>query len=269
MNTKANTLSLGRITITFAATESQPRSLEAIARLAASFSSEVSGVFIEDLEMLRAARLPFALEVCRATNRVKPADLVEIERSLKQKAVTARQLIADTAEQSGIKWNFKVVRQRTASAVLELAQGTDVIVFSSATSKQHRQRVRKEELFHSVHHELNGDSIVALLDNSEAGGKALEFAHKLAEFRHIPLSAVVIDAQQVGLDKLVHQLQRESGERIAHLQVLCNPRFSEIVTTASAFHPVALVLPTTLIDGSTERIRKFEELIDCPILIVN
>ena len=269
MNTKPNALSLGRITITFAATESQPRSLEAITRLAARYSSEVSGVFIEDSDMLRAIRLPFALEVCRATNRVKPADLIEIERSLKQRAVSARQLITDTAEQSGIKWNFKVIRQRTASAVLELAQGSDVIVFSSATSNQHRQRVTKEEVSRSPHHPLNGDSIVVLLDDSVAGAKAAEFAHKFAELRQILLSAVVIDTQQEGLDKRVHRLLQESRYRVAHIQALCNPGFSEVVTTASALHPVALVLPATLIDGSSERIREFEEQIDCPILIVN
>ena len=269
MNTKPNALSLGRITITFSATESQPHSLDAITRLAARFSSEVSGVFIEDSDMLRAARLPFALQVCRATNRVRPADLVEIERSLKQRAVSARQLISDTAEQSGVNWNFKVVRQRTASAVLELAQGSDVIVFSSATSKQYRQRVTKEDVLRSTHLSLNGDSIVVLLDDSIAGAKAAELAIKLAELHQIPLSAVAIDYQQEGLDKLVRESLQANRDRVAHIQALCNPRFSEIVTTASALHPLALILPATLIDGSSARIREVEELIDCPILIVN
>ncbi len=269
MKTQSKALALGRITITFAATESQPRSLEAITRLAASFSSEVSGVFIEDSDMLRAARLPFALEVCRATNRVRPADLVEIERSLNQRAVSARQLITDTAQQSGIKWNFKVVRQRTASAVLELAQGSDVIVFSSATPKRHRQRLTRVDAIRSTHHLQTADPIAVLLDDSIAGAKAAEFAHKLAELRQVSLSAIAIDSQQKGLDKLVDQLQQESTSRVADIQTLCNPRFSEIVTTACTLHPLALVLPGTLIDGSSERIREFEELMDCPILIVN
>jgi hypothetical protein len=261
-------LSLKRITIAFAAAESQPHSLDAIARLAADFEAEVSGVFIEDADMLRAARLPFAVEVCRATNVVRRVDSGAIERGLKKRAAAARKLIVEAAERSGARWSFEVVRRRKASAVLELAKATDVTVFAAATSFRLRPRVARDATRSATHQSSGGESIVVLVDRSAAAGRAIQIAHKLAEMRGIPVRAVLVAASKVGLDRLTERLQRTGRLDSSHIQGLCRPQFSAIAEAARVQRPAVVVLPIALVEGSTERVHALEQALENPILIV-
>jgi len=268
MRRKSGALSIERITVAFAATDPQPRSLEAIATLAAGHKAEVSCVFIEDIDMLRAARLPFALEVCRATNLVRSIDSGEIERSLKKRATAARKLFAETAERSGAKWSFEVVRERTASAVLKLAKGTDVTMFSAATSLRYRGPVVSDRTKGTELLSPDAGSIVVLVDRSAASSRAVQVAHKLADVRGIPLHALVVAATKAGLDRLSGQLQRTGEVEASHIHGLCNPQFDDIATAARAYCPAAMVLPIAQVEASSERIHDLEASIENPILIV-
>jgi nucleotide-binding universal stress UspA family protein len=268
MSKKPRTLSLERITVAFAATDPQPHSLEAIATLAAGHKAKISCVFIEDADMLRAARLPFALEVCRATNVVRRIDPREIERSLKKRATAARKLFAETAERSGAKWSFEVVRKRTASAVLELAKDTDVTMFSAATSLRSRGGTASQTSKSAKLLSPDDESIVVLVDRSAASSRAVQVAHKLAEVRGIPLHAVVVAATRAGLDRLSGQLQRTGEIEASHIHGLCNPQFDDIAAAARACCPAAMVLPIAQVQVASERIRELEASIENPILIV-
>jgi hypothetical protein len=265
---KPTTLAVNRITIAFALNESPTHALETIAKLAAGYEAEVSCVFIEDADMLRAAGLPFALEVCRATNLVRRVDSSEVERGLKERASAARKLVAEAAELTGAKWSFEVLRQRTAIALLDLAKRTDVMMFAAATSLRSPSRVAPQATISAIHHPSLDESIVVLVDRSAASGRALQVAHKLAEIRHIPVRAVIIAATNAGLDRLRGQLQRMGGVDAAHIRSLCRPQFSDVAAAASAARPATVVLPIALIAGSSERIHALEEAIDSPILIV-
>lgn len=261
-------LSFERIVIAFATVESQRHSLESIARLAAGHNAEVSGVFIEDADMLRAASLPFALEVCRATNIVRRVDSDEIERGLRERALVARKLVAETARQSGAKWSFQVVRQRTATAVLDLARETDVTVLSTTSSSRYRDQTMPRKGNFAGRTAYPGESIVVLFDQSAASGRAILLAHKLAEIRRLPIRAVVVAASQEDLDRLTGQLQRTVGLDSSLIHRLRRPNFGEILSSIHALHPAATVLPLALVKGSSERIHGLEQAIDNPILIV-
>ena len=268
MKKEPGTLSLQRISVALATPGSRTQSLDAIAGLAAIHGAQVSYVFIEDADMLRAARLPFALEVCRATNVVRRVDSSEIERGLRECAVAIRKLVAETAERAGARWSFEVVRQRTATAILELAKRTDVTVFTAATSLPYQGPVAPEVAKNTDHFPAAGESIVVLVDRSAASGRAVQVAHSLAEMHGIAIHAVVAAGTRPGLDRLNAQLRRTTDLDAAHIQDLYRPEFSDIVAAARARRPAAAVLPITLVKGSSERIRELEDAIDNPILIV-
>lgn len=266
MSKKTGTVTLRRFAVAFGTPESHSNHLDAIAKLAAGFEAEVSSVFIEDADMLRAARLPFALEVCRATNMVRRVDCDEIERALKERATAARKLIEETAARTGTKWSFEVVRRQTAAAVLEIARGTDVTMFSAATATRYRDEA--PAVSGRAGPATAGGAIVVLVDRSAASGRAVQVAGKLAEVRGIPLYAVVCAATRAGADRLTAQLLRSGWFDAAHIESLCAAAFSDIAAAARAHRPAAVVLPIAQLEGSVERIDEFDAAVESPILIV-
>ncbi len=253
-----------RITIALEA-QTHAHSLEAMAKLAASLEAELLGVFIEDTDILQAARLPFALEVCRATNIVRSVDSEELERELKMHAERARNLIAELAVRSGARWSFEVVRQRTASAVLELAQETDVTMYAAAAAYRY-SAARTAATSIAIGHQ-SADSIVALIDRSAASNRVMQIAHRLAKIHGVPIHAVTIAASRAGLARLAERLHR-SELGTAPIHGLCRPEFDDITTEVRSRSPATVVLPISLVKGSAERVQKLREAVDHPVVIV-
>ncbi len=266
MTAKSRSLKLERIA--FATTESEPHALETIVALTAGKTTEVSCVFIEDIDLLRAAQLPFALEVCRATNVVRRTSSSEVERGLRERAASAKRLVLQTAEQAGAKWSFEVIRQRTASAVLELAKRTDITMFSAAGSLRYGDPAISQ-LRSGLQPLPSADaSIVVLVDRSAASARAVQVAEKLAAVRRLPVRVVVVTATKAGVERLVEKLRRINGMELVKLNYLLRPDFNDIVRTVRANHPAAVVLPLSQIEDSSDRIHELEEAIGNPILIV-
>jgi hypothetical protein len=79
----------------------------------------------------------------------------------------------------------------------------------------------------------------------------------------------VVAATKAGVERLTAQLHRSGHVDAAHIEGLCRPQFGDIAAAASARHPAAVVLPITLVEGSSDRIGELEEAVENPILIVN
>jgi len=185
-----------------------------------------------------------------------------------RRAAAAQKLVADAARQSGARWSFQVVRQRTATAVLDLARQTDVTVFSTATFSHYRGQAMPEKTGPAARTAPVGESIVAVYDRTAAGDRAMQLAHRLAELRHLPVHAVVVADSPELLDRLTDQLQRAGGLDASHIHSLRGPKFGDIVLAMQAWRPAAAILPLALVEGSSERIHDLEKAIDQPILIV-
>ena len=264
MTKRSNTFPLHRVAIAMMDDTSDTTSLEVISKLAAKAQAEMSGVFIEDLEMLRAARLPFAREICQITNTVRPADVTNIERALKQYANTARARIAALASRSGAHWTFEVVRKNRASAVLELARGTDVTFFSSRATFQQHSLTRSSNLALSEPHR----PVVVIVDRSVSGNHAAQIAKQLAAESELPIFAIVPAANEAGADELVDRLTQQEGYERKNVQILLRPTFSQIIDTTRGLHPSTVIVPITLIEDSPARIEELEHQLDHCILLV-
>jgi nucleotide-binding universal stress UspA family protein len=241
--------------------------LEIIALLATGYGADVDCFLIEDADMLGAAGLPFALEVCRATNVVRPVNSQEIERGLKKRASTIRKLVAETSARSGKNWSFEILRRRTTSALLELAKQTDVMMFAAASStrftpwRQGAQMSAKEQA-------SGGTSIVVLVEQSSASDRAVQVAHKLSELRGIPIHALVVADSDADLHELSKKLHVAVDISSTHIHWLRNTEFGHVADRARALRPAAIVVPRTLVKGSSARIRTLEETVESPVLVV-
>ena len=258
-------LSIERIAIAFRAPGAERDAVDTATTLAKGFHAEVSGVFIEDLEMLRAAQLPIALELCRTTNLIRPVISSEIELALNSSAAAARRIVSDTAQKIGTKWTFSIVRQHIASAILELAKATDVTVYAIETLVPQRPRSVKTS---STMPSLQRETIVVFLDHSAASKRALTIAKALSETLHMPITPIIIATNTADSEKIYKILEDKDASLTRHVELLQCPQFAMLVSAARSHQPAAVVLPISILNGLSQRINELEATLGRSIVIV-
>ena len=89
---------------------------EAVARFARELEAELLGLFIEDVELLRFASLPFAREVGLASASLLAMSLEGLERQMRAQARLVEDALAAILGPSP-GWSFRVERATPASVV--------------------------------------------------------------------------------------------------------------------------------------------------------
>jgi len=84
--------------------------LEAAGGLARSLDAELVGLFVEDLDLLRFAALPFAREIGFASAARRRLDPASLERDLRAHAAEAERRLAQVAARAQVPSAFRVAR---------------------------------------------------------------------------------------------------------------------------------------------------------------
>src|SRR5215470_14508659 len=126
---------LHRILVALDASTHSMAALAAAVQLAAAMEAELEGLFVEDINLLRLAGLPFAREV-RHTASLEALDSPRMERALRAQAAQAREALAAAAGRAQVHWSFRVVRGQVAQEVLAAAAQVDLVTLG----KQGRSR---------------------------------------------------------------------------------------------------------------------------------
>jgi hypothetical protein len=122
---------------------------EAVARLAEEMQAELLGLFIEDVELLRFAALPFAAEVGFPSAVRRSVDLAGLERQMRTQAAGLRQALAVALDPTAVSWSFRVARASPENAVeAALAEGyaPALIIPPRGDPRAERRVLRRPEL---------------------------------------------------------------------------------------------------------------------------
>jgi len=131
---------------------------EAVARLAQELQAELLGLFIEDVELLRFAALPFAAEVGFPSASRRAMDVGALERQMRAQARALEGALAAILGPAPAGWSFRVERATPASAVeAALAEGMApaLLIPPGANPRAERRVLRRPE--------LSGEALRALL----------------------------------------------------------------------------------------------------------
>ena len=120
-------MSFRRILVALDASPHSLAALEAASEMAARTEAELLGLFVEDINLLRLAGLPFAREVGFPSAISRELDIVAMERALKVVAARARQAITTAAERARIRWSFRVARGSVVTELLSAALEADLL----------------------------------------------------------------------------------------------------------------------------------------------
>ena len=112
------------------AIDASPQSLSALdtaAQIAAHLQIELAGLFVEDINVLKTAALPFTREVNRLSGDVHPVDQERIVRQLKSQARQAQVALEKVALQRQVKFSFRVVRGRVTQELEAATEEVDLV----------------------------------------------------------------------------------------------------------------------------------------------
>ena len=103
-------------------------SLNAAAELARRMHADLTGIFVEDLNLLRMAALPCSHEIRIYTDEPEKIDLLQLERSLKRQAREAESALQHIAKEFMVEHSFRVCRGMVPAEVILAAHEADLLV---------------------------------------------------------------------------------------------------------------------------------------------
>lgn len=116
-----------RILVALDASSGSLAALEEAAMLASRLEAELWGLFVEDIDLLNLAALPFSREAPALARVGRLLDPATVERELRCKAGQARRAIERVALSRRLRWSFRVARGRVESEIRTAAQEVDLI----------------------------------------------------------------------------------------------------------------------------------------------
>jgi nucleotide-binding universal stress UspA family protein len=109
--------------------------LEAAAELAQTLQAELIGIFVEDVNLLKLAGLPFAQEIHFPKATTHKLDTIIMEKRLQEQAHRAKEIMRQIAERELLDWTFRVARGVVTAELLAAAMDADMLVLGR-TSRQ-------------------------------------------------------------------------------------------------------------------------------------
>jgi nucleotide-binding universal stress UspA family protein len=247
-------VAITRIMVALDTSAHSSAALDTAAELASALGAHLLGLFVEDINLLRLAGLPFAREVGRASAAARPLEFAEVERRMRMEAARAQRSIAGAAQRLQLQWSFRVTRGQMIAQVLAEAGQVDMVVFG-----------RAGEYAAPV-----VGPVLVLFDGSPAALQALATAARLAQANErqlgvlIPAGTTQSFQQQRGLAaaSLGHGVPRASYVALASSDV------AHLARAARAEKCSAFVLASGSPPLGADEMRALLHAIGCPVVLL-
>jgi nucleotide-binding universal stress UspA family protein len=287
MKEEERELTIRRILVALDTSQHSLAALLAAAELAARLKAELIGLFVEDINLLRLAGLPFAREIRYPSAIVQQLDSPRLEQELKAQGAQVRRVLAAVAEQAQVAWSFRVVRGHVTAEVLAAALEADLLSLGISSWPSARRgrlgstaRTVAAEAPGTVLLLQRGDRIrlpvLVAYDGSPATRRALAMAVRLLQTveqaEQLPLTVLILAGEEA-----LETRQRLEQEVITWLQQRGLQASYRWLTRADMPHLAEAVFmekggllvlagESPLIEAKT--LQTLLDKIDCPILLV-
>ena len=104
--------------------------VEATTALAARLDADLHALFVEDINLLRLAALPFARETRLTSATTRRLQNPDMENALRAEATRAQAALATVATRLHVRWSFQVTRGQVAAQVRAAAMEADIVAFT-------------------------------------------------------------------------------------------------------------------------------------------
>ena len=192
-------------------------SLTIAAELAHSMHAELTGIFVEDINLLRMAELPFCHEIRIYTSEPEHIDASQFERSLKLQARSAEESLQRIAGEFMIKHSFRVYRGVVPAEVISASIEADLLVLGrsgrsptcrkglGSTARKALAEGKKPLLLIRPGFSAKEWPLLVLYDGSKGSKQALEAALDLTH-PGMTLNVLILGETRVESEEMEHQL---------------------------------------------------------------
>jgi nucleotide-binding universal stress UspA family protein len=269
-----------RILVALDASPHSVAALEAAVELADRFQAELEGLFVEDINLLRMAELPFTHEVGAFSARRRRLDTTEMERQLRAQTVRIRRIFRSATQRREIRCTFRVSRGSIESEVLTAASETDVLILGRAgwplTPSRHLGRRVRHILTEAPgmtlileHGRRLEPPVLVVYDGSALGQKALAAALAVVTEGDRLTVLLLADGTERARDLYAEAQNLLQGQdlelRYRALTESNVPRLARLVHSEEGG---TLILPARMGLFEEEAMLKLLDEVDLPVLLV-
>ena len=270
-----------RIVVAFDTTPLGEVALEAAAGLAAALDAELSGLFVEDVNLMRMAQLPFTRELGLVSAVIRPIEASDIERAFRLEAEHSREQLEHIAAALDLRWSFQVLRGHVPAAVLGCRTEVDLVVFGKAAHRPMVKSVRVPPRAGAVGREaqrhreqfqrLSLRPIALLFDGSERAWRALAVAFALAATAETRLTLLVSSGSREDFDRLRELAKAWLPERgaMARFAWLRNREALDIAQAVKAENAAALLWYDGATPQDRDRLQALLSMLGCPVVLIS
>lgn len=221
-----------RVLVALDSSAASDATLELAAALAAATASELSGLFVEDQDLLRLAGLPFARETQLRRAMTRSLDPSSLLQDLRAQAAVVRAAMAKQAALHDLAWSFQVAQGRSEEAILLAAVAGDVIAMARGFGPLSRfGRISREVraiaarapgplLLAGEARAPRPGTVVLPYDASPAAENMLGIAADLAQNRGEPLEIMLLGETAPAMAEIAEHIRAASGKaRIPNLRI--------------------------------------------------
>jgi nucleotide-binding universal stress UspA family protein len=250
--------------------------------LAARFKAELVGLFVEDINLLRAARLPFVREVGAVSPTARRLEVGDVRRELRAQAEQMRRLLALAADLRRVPWDFRVRHGPVAAEVLAAAADADLMIMGRAGralgggrrlgSTARLMVLQRAGLTFILTADLRSlaGPVTVLFDGSAASLKALQIAAPLAEETDPRLAVVLVaeDREEARELESTALLGLHGSTLSADFRVRVRPGHKDLIWQVRTVGDGAVLLPCGRERLQGETLCSLVDEIPNPVLLV-
>jgi nucleotide-binding universal stress UspA family protein len=269
-----------RILVAVDASSHSRAALEAAAELAASLEVELVGIFVEDINLIRLAELPIAVEIETATGQVRRIDPGRLRRQIAWRARRAQRMMAEMARQRDVPWRFFIRRGHIHEELLAASTADDLVILGKAgwsgrkslgsTAQAMLVQTDAVVLFLEEGTRLQ-PSFFVVYDGSDESRRALHLTAHLAELRHGFITIGIRAENEAEARDLQHEAAKLLGHvgQLPHVRWLIGPSHQRLVhLMAEAGQKCLLVMPRSEDPEEHQAMASLLGQVHCPVLVV-
>ncbi|WP_455365141.1 hypothetical protein [Kaarinaea lacus] len=232
--------------------------LETAINLASQLHAELIGLFIEDMDLLRSANLPFASEIVATSGEERTISADYIERALRAWSSQVQAQLAREAQKANIKCTFRTVHNRRIETLISETGESNLLIISHSRQQLIAPLTKSDVVYllfdgsTEAHHgvaivsemAVKGLKHVVLIDSCSGEGEVEYTAKKAADWltRH-------------GVHVLIQKLQGDPEKSLPPLLKK---------------YPAALLLVPAHFPSqqTSDALLKLQNKLNCPVVIV-
>jgi nucleotide-binding universal stress UspA family protein len=253
--------------------------LKAAADLAEHLEAELTGIYVEDINLIRSSDMPAMRQVSYYSALARKFGREQMEEELRAQANRIRRTLALTAQRSRLSSSFRVTRGVILDELLRAVEDADLMIIGKA-GWSHRRRagstarglvLRCPRQILVLQEGGNLGYILALVyDGSPASELGLQAALDLLKRRPAYLSVILVSEGIEQARQMQEQVNRELREhdQAASFRWLLAPRVKTLTMLIKSEGYGALILPAELNVLPAEGLPDLLDELDIPILIV-